>query len=260
MGPELTSQEVAAAIAELHQVHSRATAQLAAYVGHPAATRRAELSDEQELEVLRLTSTGKSAKMFRQGADPLYESDGSVGSEILRLSALGSGASRRGGRLSRSDGDTLALSAGGAGTALVSKYGLGITYAGKPVLDTPENRLRFARVLPSYVTDTTDAPAQDISSWVGRSTGGLGDGSDQSPDMGATDPDFGEQEEEITNPGAVASPAAEVSRLVKAGAAAGITGLRTGAIKSRHPGTGRFTSKQARLSSRPLSGVLSGPV
>lgn len=203
-----------------------------------------------------------------------------------------SGVSRSGrpSARARRDSELLSLSRTTASPAdgqLVSKWGLPVTVAGQPVTTENSERLGLGRVLPPLVRDVTDSPSEDYSSYIGRPTGGLGNevaGLDPSdarvPDARPTNaqvqamldqqraqgmaggwdlgPDvsgFGEQTDEVSNPYAVANPAAEVNRLVKAGAAAGITGLRTGAKKARHPATGRFTSKQAKL-----TGTLSGPV
>jgi len=258
MTRHLSDSDISGAFREM----AAAVAELAIKTGQVPA--RAELSDAQELEILRLTAAHPG--MLRQEAPAYPEGDfreTSAAAEILRLTSTHprefgvsrSGGARPGAR-ARRDSEVLALSRTTASPAdgqLVSKWGLPVTVAGVPVTSENSERLGLGRVLPPMVADVTDDPAEDISSWVGRSTGGLGDGPDQPPDLGVTDPSFGEQTDEVSNPYAVASPHAEVNRLVQAGAAAGITGLRTGAKKARHPQTGRFTSKQARL-----TGTLSG--
>jgi hypothetical protein len=250
---QLTARDIAGAIAELSEqqrLHAGAIAQLAGLVGYssPAA---AELSDTAALEVDRICLT-HSGMLNRPGSAFPDLGDGSYEEEVVRLTAMSrqSRPHRRGaGRASRAEGQTLALTAGGA----VSEYGLPITYAGRQISADEARRLGLGRTLAPMVVDVTNDESEDISSWVGRSTGGLGDGPDQSPDMGAAEPGFGDQTEEWSNPYAVSQPSAEVSRLVQAGAAAGISGLRTGAKKAKTP-DGKFTSRHARLSGT-LSGV-----
>ena len=248
MTRRLTDADISGAFRELVD----AVGQLAIKAGQVPV--RTELSDAEELEISRLQLS--HPKLLRQETSVYPEGDfreSSAAAEILRLTAThprefgaGRGVSRSGGRASRSararrDSVVLALSRTTASPAdgqLVSKWGLPVTVAGVPVTSENAGRLGLGRTLAPMVVDVTDDDSTDVSDQVGRYVGGLGDGSDPPPDMGATDPGFGQQTTEVSNPGAVADPAAEVSRLVEAGAAAGVTGLRTGATKPRS--TGQF--------------------
>lgn len=266
---------------------ARAIAELADKTGH--GLRRTALTDLEALEVERITLS--HGGMFRPSPADL-ETSGSYEDEVLRLTSVSpdlfySSSARRhaAAARSRADSRTLALSRSTAEPAqgqLVSKYGLPITYGGSPVLDTPQNRAAFARVLPPLIVDADSGDSSidtDVVGTLARRAQGLGS---DDPDYSAGDPrvpssgpvgrvpavdtgsdmpgpsDWGVEHDQPGNmhagapaPWRTGDVASEVARLQAVHGSA-ISGLRPGAKRSTD-GTGKFSSRQARL-----SGVLQG--
>ena len=190
---QLSDKDVAGAIKELSEqqrLHAGAIAQLAGLVGY-SSPATAEMSDTAATEVERITLT--HGGMFRPAPADLSTS-GSHEDEVVRLTASApelfyprSARRRSAAARTRQASQTLALSRTTASPApgqLISRYGLPVTYGGQPVMDTPENRIAFGRVLAPMVVDTTDDPSSVDPSVVQTlaSRGyGLGVSPDSSP-------------------------------------------------------------------------------
>jgi hypothetical protein len=262
-GHVLTTADIAGAISELSErseLSMSAISQLASEYGY--VSRNAAPNLEEQVEIMRLSRS--NPRMFRQDesasalmADEIDLSDPYTQSaEILRLSSTYS--RELGARPSRSDSQTLALTAGLSGTDSRIVTALRVrglpadTLAGSsdPIGDLQKldqgRRAALARTLPMLVVDS-DADSSTPEDGGGyeyryQPTPSLGvndDGTDPDLGVGPGSDTFGQPQSQVITPDGASY---EVSRIVRT-YAKDISSLRAGAARNRHPATGRFTSK-----------------